>query len=340
MRYAGTEMIEVRITRVVLIVVLATLSACGKKDERNDPAAAQNPVLATNPLPPAATMATTVASNLPPLTNPASELPEPLPGSELLDEAVAMIRQAQDSAAATKGVEKLREAAELGNPTAQHAIGVCYFTGLGVTKSTDQALSWFHKSAEKGNADAQFKLASLYIRGDGVSIDEARAVELLKKAAEQGHAEAQYNLATLYSSGKSVPKDPGAAAAWFRRSADAGHAIAQSNMGVLHASGEVVEKSMDQALAWWRKAAEQGQPSAQFNLAQALFEGKAVPKDLVESYKWYHLAAEQGDRDAARMREALGSELAPAELGDALKRAREFKAQLHARWEARKAAPF
>ena len=84
------------------------------------------------------------------------------------------------------------------------------------------------------------------------------------------------------------------------------------------------------AIQWWRKAAEQGQPSAQFNLAQALVEGKAAPKDLVEAYKWYHLAADRGDRDAGRMRNALGVELSPEEVAEALKRAREFKSQLHA----------
>ncbi len=91
---------------------------------------------------------------------------------------------------------------------------------------------------------------------------------------------------------------------------------------------------MVEAIRWWRKSAEQGQSSAQFNFAQALVEGKAVERDLVEAYKWSYLAANQGDRDAAALRNAIGNEITPAELGDALKRAREFKSELQARWES------
>jgi TPR repeat protein len=140
--------------------------------------------------------------------------------------------------------------------------------------------------------------------------------------------------------GKGVPKDVKTAAEWFRKAAEAGHPTAQSNLGVLYASGEVLEKDMALAIQWWRKAAEQGQPSAQFNLAQALVEGKAVPKDLVEAYKWYHLAADRGDRDAARMRNALGVELSPEEVAEALKRAREFKAGLQSALKEKRAAVF
>jgi TPR repeat protein len=104
---------------------------------------------------------------------------------------------------------------------------------------------------------------------------------------------------------------------------------------VLYASGEVFEKNLEEALKWWRKAAEQGQSSAQFNLAQALVEGKAAPKDLVEAYKWFHLAAEQGDRDAGRMRNNLGVELAPADVAEALKRARDFRTELYAERKAK-----
>jgi TPR repeat protein len=128
-----------------------------------------------------------------------------------------------------------------------------------------------------------------------------------------------------------VEKDVAKAAEWFRKAAENGHATAQSNLGVLYASGEVFEKNPEEALKWWRKAAEQGQPSAQFNLGQMLLEGKTAEKDLVEAYKWFSLAAEQGDRDARRMRDSLAVELEPAQVGDGLKRAREFKTELRAR---------
>jgi len=88
---------------------------------------------------------------------------------------------------------------------------------------------------------------------------------------------------------------------------------------------------MAEAVKWWKKAAEQGQPSAQYNLAQALQDGKEVSQDLIEAYKWYSLAAEGGDRDAAALRNELAVKLSPAEVGEALKRARDFKTAFLAR---------
>jgi len=321
--------------RFSLCLVIFFAVSCGKKEIPERAANVSPPVNSTNvqstsPAP------NQFVSNEIPASTVIPEESSKVPGQEIYDAAVAVIRRAQNPAAAEEAMKLFREAAELGNPAAQHALGVSYFTGLGAAKSTEEALAWFHKSAAQGYADAEFRIASIYIRGDGVPADEAKALEFLRKAAERGHTEAQYNLATLYSTGQSVPKDAAEAAKWFRKAAEAGHPTAQSNVGVLYASGEVLEKNMEQAVQWWRKAAEQGQPSAQFNLAQSLFEGKSVAKDLVEAYKWYHLAAEQGDRDAARMRNALSVELRPSEIADALKRSREFNSQLHARREAEK----
>jgi hypothetical protein len=321
--------------RFALFLILL-LTSCGKKQEAEVAVArkSERPVTTNEPLPEPEQFRGTNASEVPISTSNTTEIAKvEFPGHDLYQKGLSIVRDAQDAEGLNAGMKLFREAAELGNPAAQHALGVCSFAGLGVTKNINEAVIWFEKSAAQGYADAEFKIASLYIRGEGVPKDHAKALEFLTKAAEKGHPEAQYNLATLFSTGQSVTKDAAEAARWFQKAAEKGHPIAQSNLGVLYASGEVLEKDMDQALQWWRKAAEQGQPSAQFNLAQALLEGKSLPKDLVEAYKWYSLAAEQGDRDARRMRDALAVELAPSEIADGLKRSREFKVQLHARWE-------
>ena len=271
-----------------------------------------------------------------PVAAPAALQAEPnYPGQDIYERGLAVLRARETPRAAEKALALFQEAADAGNPPAQHALGVCYLLGIGVEKSLEDALSWLNKSAAQGYAEAQFKLASLYIRGDTVPADDSKALAFARAAADQGHADAQYNLAILFVTGRGVPKDQAEAAKWFRKAAEARHATAQSNLGVLYASGGVLEKNMDEALKWWRKAAEQGQPSAQFNLAQALLEGQSVPKDLVEAYKWFHLAGENGDRDARRLRDNLGVELSPTEVADALKRARDFKSQLHAQRQAK-----
>jgi TPR repeat protein len=316
------------IFRFVLGLGVLLTAACGKKQDTATPA----PVVKTQEVAVASSETNHApATNAVAATNTPSVKPVARAGQEQYEQGLALMRRAQNREELDASVKLFRESAELGNAVAQHALGVCYFTGIGVAKNPDEAMAWLNKSAAQGNADAQFKVASVLIRGDGVPADEAKALEMLRAAADQGHAEAQYNLATLYATGKTAPKDPKEAADWYRKAAESGHPIAQSNLGVLHASGQLGQTNMDEAVRWWKKGAEQGQPSAMFNLAQALVEGKSVEKDLVEAYKWSNLAADQGDPDAARLRSGIATEISPSELGEALKRSRVFKAELQNR---------
>lgn len=323
-------------------------AGCAKKEETTGTAAAPAPTTSevtqvearkelvlqesATDTPPEAGPVTNVAESAVEPAPAEAERPEPVyPAQEVFEEALVLLRSASDANGRGEAMELIRKAAEAGNPRAQHALGVSYLAGIVLPKSAEEGLEWLNKSAAAGYAEAQFKMASLYIGGDVVAADEAKALEFARRAAEQGHREAQYNLGTVYATGRGVEKDVAKAAEWFRKAAENGHATAQSNLGVLYASGEVFEKNPEEALKWWRKAAEQGQPSAQFNLGQMLLEGKTAEKDLVEAYKWFSLAAEQGDRDARRMRDSLAVELEPAQVGDGLKRAREFKTELRAR---------
>lgn len=268
-------------------------------------------------------------TNSPPVAVPASTK---YPGQDLYESGLTHLQSTEDTAAdLDTAVELFQQAADLGNPAGEHALGVCYLNGIGVARDTDEAFKWLSKSAEKGFPDAQFKLASLYARGIGVTQDVEAAAVWARRAADRGHPEAQYNLATLYSAGTGVPHDMILATEWFKKAAQNGHPIAQSNLGVLYANGKVVEKDMAEAIKWFRKAAEQGQRTAQYNLAQAYHEGKHIPKDLAEAYKWYSLAAEQGDRDAQAIKDAIAVDLAPADVAEALREARLFRTELQAR---------
>jgi TPR repeat protein len=330
-----------------VLFLLLSLCACAKKAEtERTPAVAVTtrmgnaaPALATNVSSSAAKSNALIAavSNSVKVAAP----PKPVyPAQEIYEQGIALIKTNESTATAEQAIKFFQEAADKGNPPAQRALGLSYLGGIGIKKNVDEGLKWLRKSADAGYADAQFKLASLYARGDILPKDENLAAEFARKAAEQGHAEAEYNLGTLYTAGKGVPKDLKEAAAWFKKAAEAGQASAQSNIGVLYANGEVFDKNMDEAIKWWKKAAEQGQPSAQFNLAQALTEGKALPKDLVEAYKWYYLSAQQGDTQAAQLRDAVAAELDPAQLADALRRARQFKSDLVAKWQAKEDVAF
>lgn len=52
--------------------------------------------------------------------------------------------------------------------------------------------------------------------------------------------------------------------------------------------------------------------------------GRGGALDLVEAHKWFNLAALKGDAEAARRRQELAAEMAPGEVAQALRRAREW----------------
>ena len=79
-----------------------------------------------------------------------------------------------------------RQAAEQGNASAQHNLGVMYSNGQGVRRNDAEAFRWFRKAAEQGDADAQNILGDMYLRGFGVRQDLALAQEWFGKACQNG----------------------------------------------------------------------------------------------------------------------------------------------------------
>ena len=47
-----------------------------------------------------------------------------------------------------KGLSLIRTSANAGNAKGQNIMGLCYANGLGVVKSYETAIGYFHKSAE------------------------------------------------------------------------------------------------------------------------------------------------------------------------------------------------
>ena len=71
-----------------------------------------------------------------------------------------------------------------GDAYAQYRIGWYYFTGVGVTKSYEEAFSWFEKSAKGGCAEGMEKLGDCYYEGKGVSRNFSLANKWYTKAAK------------------------------------------------------------------------------------------------------------------------------------------------------------
>jgi TPR repeat protein len=82
-----------------------------------------------------------------------------------------------------------------------------------------QALHWFSQAAEQGDPGAQHNLGMMYEGGKGVPQDQAEAI-LVPRAAEQGYARSQFALALRYDSGQGVARDVQQALDWLRKAAE------------------------------------------------------------------------------------------------------------------------
>ncbi len=68
-----------------------------------------------------------------------------------------------------------------------------------------------------------------------------------------------------------------------------------------------------------------GEPATNlFEKAVDFATGRSGAMDLIEAHKWFNLAALKGDTEAARRRQELAAEMAPDEVAQALRLAREW----------------
>jgi TPR repeat protein len=154
--------------------------------------------------------------------------------------------------------------------------------------------------------------------------DEATAKEV-RKAAEEGDASAQYRLGLLYEGGVGVPQNYKKAKEWFEKAAKQGHVGAQADLGTLYLQGAGAPQSAQMAVFWFSQAAEQGDVLVFAKLGRMYAEGRGVRQDSIQAHMWYNLAAAQGEEKAAEARDALATQMTPAQIAEAQRLAREWK---------------
>ncbi len=140
--------------------------------------------------------------------------------------------------------KQLLNNAKGGDAEAQNSLGVMYYTGEVISKSSSgkvldndpiRAVDWFSRSAAQGFADAQFNLGLMYVNGEGIAKNIGKAVELFHQAAKQGHVDAQNNLGALYYMGEGITRNIDEAIKWFEQAAAQGNTDAQANLDAIKA---------------------------------------------------------------------------------------------------------
>jgi localization factor PodJL len=170
------------------------------------------------------------------------------------------------------------------------------------------------QAAAQGDARAQFAIAFRYAEGHGTPQNLTEAARWLERAASAGLAPAQYRLAVMYERGQGVTKDLGRARSWYQAAAEKGNIKAMHNLAVSGSGKQSGNADYALAVKWYGEAAAHGLADSQFNLGILAEHGLGAPKNLTEAYKWFALAAKAGDQEAAKRRDVVKAELAPAEL--------------------------
>ncbi len=173
------------------------------------------------------------------------------------------------------------------------------------------------QAAAQGDARAQFAIAFRYVEGQGTPQNLTEAARWLERAASAGLAPAQYRLAVMYERGQGVAKDLGRARSWYQAAADKGNVKAMHNLAVSSSGRQNGTPDYALAAKWYGEAAAYGLADSQFNLGILAEHGLGMPKNLPEAYKWFSLAAKGGDQEAAKRRQLIEVQLAPADLAAA-----------------------
>ena len=95
----------------------------------------------------------------------------------------------------------------------------------------------------------------------------------------------------------------------------------------MYANGQGVTQDYAEALKWFRLAAERGDPSAQYALGLMYQSGRGLSRDYILAHLWFDLSAAQGTKIAVTSRDRIERQMAPAQIAEAQKLAREWKAK-------------
>jgi hypothetical protein len=113
-------------------------------------------------------------------------------------------------------LQELAIEAALGDPQAQHNLGVEFHRGADIAQDFGKAAAMWRRSSEGGIVESFNNLGYLTYYGKGIQQDYAEGVRLWRIAAEKGFPESQVHLAEAYSDGRHLKRDYSEAYAWAK----------------------------------------------------------------------------------------------------------------------------
>jgi len=230
-------------------------------------------------------------------------------------------------------VKELRPLAEQGDAEAQANLWAMYYKGRGVLQDYVLAHMWTNLAAAQGNEDAIKARSNLDKLMTQDQLAEAQRLAREWKAKHRGDDD------TLVKE--------------LRPLAEQGDALGQVFLGILYLQGQGVPQDNQEGSRWFRLAAEQGDALGQVFLGGSYFKGLGVPQDYVLAHMWVNLgvahmgvalvaandrheefkfmgeesmAWEDRMMDFIFLRDEIQSHMTPAQVAEAQRLAREWKA--------------
>ena len=163
--------------------------------------------------------------------------------------------------------------AEMGESSAQLALGSLYLRNSLFHKPIHEAMNWILMAAKNGNALAQYKIGCFYLSEKyGIKQSNEEAVKWIQSAAEQQFAPAVYHLGLCHYYGRlGFSQSDEEALKSFIFASKNGTPQAHFYLGCMYELGQGVDPSQNQAKMHFKIAAEAGVQEARSRLASILF---------------------------------------------------------------------
>ncbi|XP_066910359.1 protein sel-1 homolog 1-like isoform X2 [Clytia hemisphaerica] len=193
-----------------------------------------------------------------------------------------------------------------GDTMAEMMLGYRHYSGIGVQKSCETALTYYKKVAKKvsdaaslhsgGNAVQRIRLYDELEQpgGNAGHIDED-LLQYYQFLADKGDTQAQIGLGQLFfQGGRGIDINYERAFHYFKKAADNENGNGLAYIGKMYMQGLHVQKDSDQAFHYFKKSLESKNPIGQAGLGMLYLKGEGVKKDYDEALKYFSQSAEQG----------------------------------------------
>ena len=191
-----------------------------------------------------------------------------------------------------KAVEWWKKAAENGEVTANHNLGVYYYE----QDDMPNARKYLETAISANYLDSYFTLAFCYLRhADEEEGNVQKGLDLLETAAKKGHVESQWHLACVYHDGTYGTKDSDKTRYWLEKCLEADHPKAHYVMAQSLLIGDLYDKDPEKALEHLRKAVEGGCHEADSAYIDARWCGNGAEVNREEVISIYKNLADNND---------------------------------------------